>query len=298
MSGAEMESFQHAAEQSEVAQETAEHATGPASAGDSILHHVLDSNELEVPFFPDSSIPLPEIHLWGVDLSITKHVVMMWLASLILLFVFWVAARRAKDPTPTGIRNLLEILMQYIRDEVARRAIGPQGDRYVGYLLSTFFFIMACNLLGLVPGMATATGNVSVTAALALVAFLMIQQGGIREHGIIGHFKNFAPPGIPVWLVPLMVFVEFLGMLIKPFALCIRLFANMMAGHVVILSFISLIFILNDFWGLMGGLVTAPFAVLLALFVHLLEIFIACLQAYIFTMLTATFIGMSIHPAH
>ena len=127
----------------------------------------------------------------------------------------------------------------------------------------------------------------------ALIAFVVIQGAGIREYGVVGHFKHLAPPGLPLWLMPLMVFVEFLGMLIKPFALCIRLFANMMAGHVVILALISLIFILKDVW-----FVAAPFAVFFALFINVLEILVALLQAYIFTMLTAQFIGMSVHPAH
>ena len=285
MSGSGTEAIQHASE----APEAAEQAAESADIGESILHHVMDSNEIEIPF-TQSTIPLPEIHLWGLDLSITKHVVMMWLAALILLVVFGVASRTIKHPVPRGMRNVLEAMTLYIRDEVARRAIGPQGDRYAGYLMSCFFFILTCNLLGLVPGFATATGNISVTAGLALMAFIMIQLGGIREYGVLRHFRHLAPAGIPAWLIPLMVFAEFLGMLIKPFALSIRLFANMMAGHVAILAFISLIFILSSLWFLV-----APFAVFLALFVYVLEVFIALLQAYIFTMLTAQFIGLSIH---
>jgi len=152
---------------------------------------------------------------------------------------------------------------------------------------------LTCNLLGLVPGMATATGNISVTAGLALMAFFMIQLGGIREYGVIQHFKNLVPHGLPIWLVPIMFALELLSTFIKPFALCIRLFANMMAGHVVILAFISLIFILSEFW-----YAVAPLSVAFSLFVYLLEILVAFLQAYIFTMLTAQFIGMSVHPAH
>jgi F-type H+-transporting ATPase subunit a len=183
--------------------------------------------------------------------------------------------------------------MLFIRDEIARKAMGPGGDRFVGYLMTTFFFILTCNLLGLVPGMSTATGNISVTAALALIAFAVIQGAGIKEFGLVGHYKNLVPSGIPMWLLPIMIPIEFLGMLIKPFALAIRLFANMMAGHVVILALISLIFILKDVW-----YVAAPFAVAFTLFMNLLELLVAALQAYIFTMLTAQFIGMSVHPAH
>jgi F-type H+-transporting ATPase subunit a len=138
--------------------------------------------------------------------------------------------------------------------------------------------------------MATATGNISVTAGLALVAFFMIQLGGIRRWGLVAHVRNLVPHGLPLWLVPLMFVVELLSMFIRPFALCIRLFANMMAGHVVILAFISLIFIL--------GVLASPIAIGFALFVHFLELFVAFLQAYIFTMFTAQFIGLSVHPAH
>jgi F-type H+-transporting ATPase subunit a len=168
----------------------------------------------------------------------------------------------------------------------------------VGYLLTTFFFILTANLLGLIPGMSTATGNISVTASLALVAFVVIQFAGMREYGPVQHFKNLVPHGLPLWLVPIMFLLELLSMFIKPFALCIRLFANMMAGHVVILAFISLIFILGAMYSPVVGWAASPVAVFFALFVHLLELLVALLQAYIFTMLTANFIGMSAHPAH
>jgi len=176
---------------------------------------------------------------------------------------------------------------------VARKSIAHGAERYVSYLMTTFFFILACNLFGLIPGMATATGNISVTAGLAIIAFVVIQASGIREFGLLQHMKNLVPPGLPLWLIPIMFALELLSMFIKPFALCIRLFANMMAGHVVILAFISLIFILNQVW-----FAVAPLSIAFALFVYVLEILVAFLQAYIFTMLTAQFIGMSVHPAH
>ena len=277
----------------ETAHEAAAQGAAPAfDTGASIMHHILDSHAIEIPF-TGREIPLPEIHVGSLDLSITKHVVMMWVAALVLIVLFRQAARRAREPVPSGVRNALEVLIQFIRDEVARKAIAHGADGYVGYLLTTFFFILACNLLGLIPGLSTATGNISVTAGLALVAFVVIQFGGIREHGLVTHFKNLVPHGLPVWLVPIMFALELLSTFIKPFALCIRLFANMMAGHVVILAFISLIFILNNVW-----YAVAPFAVGFALFVHVLELLVAFLQAYIFTMLTAQFVGMSLHPAH
>jgi F-type H+-transporting ATPase subunit a len=273
----------------EAAVEHVEHAEEAMDMGASIMHHVLDAHEIEIPF-TSLTIPLPQPHLGPYDLSITKHVVMMWIAGLVLVGICAAAARRAREPVPRGLRSMLEIVILFIRDEVARKSIPAHADRFVGYLLSTFFFILTCNLLGLVPGMATATGNISVTAALALVAFGMIQVSGIREFGPVQHLKNLVPHGLPTWLAPVMFGLELLSSFIKPFALCIRLFANMMAGHVVILAFIFLIFIL--------GLIAAPIAVAFALFVHFLELLVAFLQAYIFTMLTAQFIGLAVHPAH
>ncbi len=277
--------------QTETIHEAGGHVEQAFDPGESIMHHIRDSHELEIPFFPEARIPLPEWHPFGLDLSITKHVVMMWIVSAILLLVFGLVARRAGGShVPGRLRSALEVMIIFIRDEVARKAIGPGADRYVGYLLTTFFFILVCNLLGLIPGMATATGNISVTASLAILAFLMIQFSGIREYGLVTHFKNLVPSGLPGWLVLQMFGVEFVSMFVKPFALCVRLFANMMAGHVVILAFISLIFIL--------GAMAVPVAIFFALFVHFLELLIGTLQAYIFTMLTASFIGMSAHPAH
>jgi F-type H+-transporting ATPase subunit a len=170
-------------------------------------------------------------------------------------------------------------------------AMGEKGKQYLPYLLSVFFFILFCNLLGLIPYSATATGNVTVTAALALISLIMIQVSGIRAHGLRHHLHNLVPPGLPVWLLPIMIPVEIMGQFTKPFALCIRLYANMTAGHLVILSFLSLIFI-------MKSLAIAPISVGFALFINLLELFIAFLQAYIFTLLTSLFMGMSIHPQH
>lgn len=292
MTGAEEQAVEHGIEQAPVAvegiEQVAEHVEEEFNVSASIIHHILDSKEIPIPF-THAAIPLPEIYLFGQDFSITLHVVMMWVAALLLLAAFGLAARRIKDPVPRGIRNALEMMMVFVRDEIARKSIGEGADRFVGYLMSTFFFILTCNLLGLIPGMATATGNISVTAGLAITAFIMIQWSGIRKFGVIGHYRHLAPSGLPGWLKPLMVFVEFLGMLIKPFSLCIRLFANMMAGHVVILALISLIFILGTIW-------VAPVSVAFALFIYLLEILVGFIQAFIFTMLTAQFIGMSVHP--
>jgi len=279
--------------------EVATEAVGLYDPGESIMHHILDSPEIEIPL-THATIPLPQFEPIGgfLDLSITKHVAMMWFASAILILAFGLAGRRRGEVVPRGLRNVFEVFVLFIRDEVARRAMPKHGDRFLGYLLTTFFFILTCNLLGLIPGMATATGNISVTAALAVVSFLVIQVSGIREYGLAKHLGNLLPRGLPKALVPLMFVLEVMSNLIRPFALCIRLFANMMAGHVVILAFISLIFILASLFSPVIGYLAAPVAVVFALFVHFLELLVAFLQAFIFTMLTAQFIGMSVQPSH
>jgi len=248
-----------------------------ANIGDVILHHVLDAKILSN-------------KILGIDFSITKHVLMMWIAAALVIFVFRYAFREQRT-VPSGIANLLEAIIVFLRDEVVLPNMGEEGRRYLPYLLTVFFFILFCNLLGLIPFAATATGNISVTAALAIMSLIMIQVGGIREYGLKHHLQNLIPPGLPFWLLPIMIPVEIMGQLTKPFALCIRLFANMTAGHIVILSFLSMIFILKS-------LFVSPISVFFALFISLLELFVAFLQAYIFTMLTSLFIGMSIHPQH
>jgi F-type H+-transporting ATPase subunit a len=286
----------------EAAHEAVEHGAETFDAGSSIIGHIVDHKSFEITH--DINPPLPQfdpIEILGVsiDLSITKHVVMMWAAALLVLLLGWLAARKKGEMVPSGLRNAIEVMVRFIRDEVARKSIhGADADRYTPYLLSTFFFILTCNLLGLIPGMATATGNISVTGALALMAFVMIQFAGIRNYGPFKHLANLVPSGLPKWLIPLMFALEILSMVVKPFALCVRLFANMMAGHVVILAFISLIFIFGQAYSEPVAWATSPIAVGFALFVHFLELLVATVQAYIFTMLTATFIGMSAHPAH
>jgi F-type H+-transporting ATPase subunit a len=275
-------------------EETASQAAGEGAGatfkvGELVLHHVTDSRMLELPWIGE--VRLPVFTLGSYQLPITKHVVMMWIASLVILLVAW-AATRARALAPRGIHNVVEMAVVFVRDEVARKNIGAHGDRYLPYLLSTFVFILTCNLLGLVPYLSTATGNIGVTAGLAIMAFLMIQIGGMREHGVVGHFKNLVPHGIPVALLPIMIVVEFLGLFTKPFALCVRLFANMAAGHFVIVSLIGLVFLLKQAW--VGAVLSVPFA----LFVSGIELLVAFLQAYIFTMLTSLFIGMSVHPQH
>jgi F-type H+-transporting ATPase subunit a len=233
------------------------------------------------------------VHLFTVgkvQIDLTLHTLMMWIAGAILI-VALLSARARMAQVAHGLGNAFEAFIVYIRDEIVRPNMGPDGDQYLHYFLTLFFFILVCNLIGLVPYGATATGNISVTTTLALTTFVLINFAGVRKHGVIHYLQSFIPHGLPIWLVPLMFVIEILGLFTKSFALCIRLFANMIAGHIVMLALISLIFIFKS-------VLIAPVSVAAAVGVGLLEIFVALLQAYIFTMLTALFVGAAVNPQH
>jgi F-type H+-transporting ATPase subunit a len=256
-----------------------------------ILHHVLDGKEIELPFL--GYVQLPHIPpVFGIDLTPTKHVVFMWIAAFLVLFTFYVVARGyKKSVVPKKLANFFEVFILFVRDEIAEPTIGKAYKSFLPFLLTMFFFILFGNFLGLIPFSATFTSNIAVTATLAIISFLIIQLGGIKQNGFFGYFKGLVPHGIPTLLLPLMVLVEVLGLFTKPFALAIRLFANMIAGHTVILALLGLIFF-------MGTIFIAPVSVAFAIFIYLLEILVALIQAYIFTMLTALFIGMAVHQEH
>ena len=275
------------------------HVGGDVQAADKggewVLEHIADSRSIDLEPFGHITLPqFPSVHIFGltVDLSITKHVVFLWIAAALLIVLLSLAARNyRKRLVPSGFSNFIEVFVVFIRDEVVLPTVGKEGMKMMNYFLTVFFFILTCNLLGLVPYASTATGNVSVTAGLAIIAFLVIQLAGIRKNGLVGYFKGLIPQGIPVFVLPIMIVVELLGLFTKPFALCIRLFANMMAGHIVIFSLIGLIFTFQT-------VLVAPVSIGFALFISLLEILIATIQAYIFTMLTAVFVGLAVHQEH
>jgi len=256
-----------------------------------ILHHVLDGREIELPFLGYIHIPqIPPV--FGIDITPTKHVVFMLIAAFLVFITFYVVARGYKKSlVPKRLANFFEVLIVFVRDEIAEPTIGKAYKTFLPFLLTMFFFILFGNFLGLIPFSATFTSNIAVTATLAIISFLMIQFGGIKQNGFFGYFKGLVPHSIPVLLLPLMVLVEVLGLFTKPFALAIRLFANMIAGHTVILALLGLIFF-------MGTIFIAPVSVAFAIFIYLLEILVALIQAYIFTMLTALFIGMAVHQEH
>ena len=259
------------------------------------LHHVQDSHSLELFGF---HLGLPHLSIMGFDISITKNVVMMWLAATLLVVIFSLFARR-RGIRPKGVFiNFFETFVVFIRDEMVYNIMGENtGRRWLPFFLTQFFFILFCNLLGLIPFGASATGNLAVTGALALITLFLIQVGGMVEQGFLTYFKNFVPPGIPLWLYPIMIPVEIIGQFTKPFALTIRLFANMTAGHIVMLSLFSLIFIFKGFGDVVAYAVSGP-VLFFILFINLLEIFVALIQAYIFTFLSVIFIGAALHPEH
>lgn len=260
------------------------------SGGDWILHHVMDGNYLD--FEPFGKINLPHLQILGLDVSITRHVVFMWIVAALLIISFIVVSRSYKKSLiPHGFSNFIEIMVVFVRDEIVKPAIGHGYEKFLPYLLTVFFFILLSNFIGLLPYSATITSNITVTATLAGFTFITTQLGGIIHHGLVGYFKGLIPSGMPPALLPLIVLVEVFGLFTKPFALCIRLFANMTAGHVVILSLIGLIFIMRTIY-------FAPISVGFSLFIYFLELLVALIQAYIFTMLSSLFIGMAVHQEH
>ncbi len=225
----------------------------------------------------------------------------MFFAAVLVAAVLIPAARRAKrehsdgmERGPKGRHNVVEAFVLFLRDEVAKPNVGPHGERFYPYIIAVFFFILFCNLLGLLPWGACPTGNISVTAALAILTFIIVEVAGMRALGLAGYSKTifYAPPGMggigKFLMMVIMTPVEFLGKLTKPFALAIRLYANMTAGHAVVLALTGLAVVAvgaSAFW-------VIPAPVLMAVAIMLLEIFVAFLQAYIFAMLTAVFIGL------
>jgi F-type H+-transporting ATPase subunit a len=291
------------------AQEHGGAESGPDLQG-MLMHHLLDGSEIEFQILgmgPVIHLPQWEpIHLGPLtlDLSPTKHVVFLLFAAILCLIVFLPIGRAMRDKytsrAPSGMANAMEAMVLYFRDEVVRRNIGHGADAYTGYILTLFFFILFMNLLGLVPFGATATGNFMVTGALALVTFVVTEISGMRALGFSGYMGTifYAPKGLnPVGTAIMLIIltpVEFLGKLTKPFALMIRLFANMMAGHTLVLSLLGLIFMFAGGSAIVtGGVTVASLGMVSG--IMLLEVFVAFLQAYIFAMLTAVFIGLIRH---
>lgn len=293
---------------------TLEHAAGqgraatPAQAVDIITPHITDANHIEYPCFGSGLVCEKELPRWAplhvggleVDLSPTKHVVMLLLAAALSCLVLITAAQAHRRSThaaghPRGFAAGIEAVVLYIRNEVAVPNLGHHGEKYAPFILTLFFFILFANLLGLIPYGSTATGNISVTATLAVITFLVVEVAGMRAQGA-GYLNTiiYWNKDLPLLLrIPMAIIlspIEFLGKLTKPFALAIRLFANMTAGHIVVLALIGLIFAFKSY-----AIGVAP--AVMATAIMLLELFVAFLQAFIFALLSAVFIGQ-IRTAH
>jgi F-type H+-transporting ATPase subunit a len=255
-----------------------------AAVIETLEHHLVDSPDYEI-FGID--IHLPTIHLAGYTIQLTKHMLMLIVAGLLLILLIATAYRK-KRVVPHGLANFFEVIVVFLRDEVVQPNLGEESQRFMPYFLTLFFFILFGNLLGLVPWGASPTGNINMTAGLASLTLLLMIVMGIIKQGPIGYLRSFIPPGVPIFIVPIILPIEIIGLFIKPFALTMRLFANMLGGHAVVAAFL----------GLIATPLIAPLSIAGAVAISLLEIFVAFLQAYIFVILSAVFIGMSMHPSH
>jgi len=298
-----------------------EHAAEKFDAAKTIVEHV--SNNAEHPI-----VHLPTIA--GIDFSVTKHVFMLWfVGAIIFVVVTWTVRRYLRQDRliPSGFMNALEAVVEFVRDTIVQPNVGKKYlNTWTPLILTFFIFILCANGIGLIPifevlgllddyvlhtgdnslvkhlvhGGTTATGNFNVTAALATVTFGAIIVAGSKAHGFITHWKNLVPPGLAWPIYILLIPIEILGMFARPFALTMRLAANMTGGHIAILTLLSFVFIFADLFGraVAGIGVGLTVSVPLAAAISGLEIIVVLVQAYVFTLLTAVFIGMAIHVHH
>jgi len=292
--------------------------------GPNIIHHVSNSD-----------ISHPIIHLptiSGIDFSVTKHVLMLWLVSFLVGVAVIVPVRRflsGDRSVPTGWMNALEITIQFIRDSIVKPNVGPKWVMtWTPLVLTFFFFILFANGIGMIPifdvlgafnrfilnvpasdshnfingilhGGVTATGNFNVTAGVATITFFSIIIAGTMAHGFINHWKNLAPPGLPWPVYIILIPIEVMGLFVKPFALTMRLAANMTGGHIALLALLSLMPIFGEmFHSTVAGFGVAFVSVPIAVAISALEIIVVLVQAYVFTLLTAVFVGMAINVHH
>jgi len=292
--------------------------------GDNIIHHVSNSS-LEHPI-----LHLPS--LFGIDMSVTKHVLMLWIVAAVVLLVVILPIRRYLKKgrlIPAGLVNALEAIVAFVRDTIVKPNVGPKWvDSWAPLILTLLFFIFFSNAIGLIPifdvigvinrlvlhvpasdshnfinlllhGGTTATGNFNVTAALATITFFSIIFAGSKAHGFIKHWKNLVPSGLPGFVYVILIPIEIIGMFVKPFALTMRLAANMTGGHIALLAILSFMAIFAEmFHSLAAGIGVALVSVPMAAAISGLEIIVVMVQAYVFTLLSAVFIGMAINVHH
>ena len=302
------------------------HSSGTVldQVGENIIHHVSNSS-LDHPL-----IRLP--HIFGIDFSVTKHVLMLWIVTILLICAVIIPVRKymQKDkPVPSGWMNVLESIVKFFRDSIVQPNIGSKySETWAPLILTFFFFILFANGIGLIPvfdllgalnrfvfqvpasaehnlinsllhGGVTATGNFNVTAGLAVITFFAIMIAGIYAHGFINHWKNLAPHGLPWPVYIILIPIEIIGMFVKPFALTMRLAANMTGGHIAILAILSFMAIFAEmFQSTVTGLSLALFSIPMATAISGLELIVVMVQAYVFTLLSAVFIGMAINVHH
>ncbi len=302
------------------------HTTGGSvldQVGDNIIHHVSNS-PIDHPFI--------HLHLFGIDMSVTKHVLMLWVVSLLVSLAVIIPVRKylkQDKPIPTGWMNALESIVKFIKDSIVQPNVGSKFvDTWAPMILTFFFFILFANGIGLIPifevlgainrfilhvpasdhhnfinsllhGGATATGNFNVTAGLATITFITIMVAGTKAHGFLTHWKNLVPHGLawPVYII--LIPIELIGLFVKPFALTMRLAANMTGGHIAILAILSFMAIFADmFHSTLAGVGMAFVSVPMAAAINGLEIIVVLVQAYVFTLLSSVFIGMAINVHH
>jgi F-type H+-transporting ATPase subunit a len=304
------------------AAEAAHGAAEKFDAGEVIIHHVANSP------IGEPLIHLPRI--LGIDFSVTKHVMMLWLvAATVFIVVTWMVRRYLKQErlVPTGAMNGLEAIVEFVRDEIVQPNVGKKWvGTWAPLILTLFFFILSANAAGLIPvfdviglvdhyllhtgehsfvkqvlhGGTTATANFNVTAALATITFGAIILAGSLAHGFVKHWMNLVPHGLAWPIYILLIPIEVMGMFVRPFALTMRLAANMTGGHIAILAILSFVFLFTEMFGtaLAGIGVGLAVSVPLAVGISMLEMIVVLVQAYVFTLLTAVFIGMAIHVHH
>lgn len=233
---------------------------------------------------------LVELHLFGIDFSITQAVLWMWIAAA-AIFITLTLVARTFNRYPRGAQTWVEMIFEFLKKELILDVIGEEGRPWFPLIATFFLFILGMNLVGMIPGSFTPTSNINVTASLALLVFAIVQWVGIRTHGLIGYIKGFVPHGVPAWILPLLIPIEIISQLARPFSLAVRLFANMLAGHMVILVFLSMIILFKNI-----AITILPVAGVVVM--NAFEIFVAFIQAYIFSVLTASYMASAIHMEH
>ena len=226
------------------------------------------------------------LSVFGVDISITSAVVVVWVTCFFIFALSFLASRKM-TPVPGKLQNIIEMIYEFFEQQTSD-LLGEYAVRWLPFIFSIFCFVLVSNLLGMVPGVYPTTSNINVTASLAVFVFVVYQMAGIAEHGFIAYFRSYVPKGVPLFIAPVLFVIEFVGHLARPFSLAIRLFANVTAGHLVAVTILSLIFIFKSPW-------LAPFPLLGKVAISIFEIFIAFIQAYLFAYLSALYIGLAVN---